>query len=349
MRLARAAALLATLLAVASLWCGALTAHLRDPIERSQCTDAVCPANDGGLGVGLRVGLQEGLMEGLQEGLGGQGGGVSGENWLDGAFSSNCSAVTGVGLSASRLEANWSPFEPGDSQRSLYDRGLISEDDILEEQAAISTQGFRASLSLFFPCVTGIMAARGAAKGFVPRGRVGRASALLMGSPRELDPSLDPSRSQRRHTPAVTLSFTLANALVYMASVFLLGAVASRASLGDETTLLAAEIAWPGPLMKRACVSLTPRPFRPPPPTCLTPIRVSPTCQQNHLSTTPSVDETKTICPHALVSSRCSAPRGARRSSARAWRRVCSRRSRTTPSYQRSRHSAPNATRRSQL
>ena len=264
-RLARTAALLAMLLAVASLWCGALTAHLRVPIERSQCTDAVCPANDGGLGVGLRVGLQEGLqegvMEGLQEGLGGQGGVVggvvSGENWLHGAFSSNCSAVTGVGLSASRLEANWSPFELGDSQRSLYDRGLISEDEIFEEQAAINTQGFRASLSLFFPCVTGIMAARGAAKGVVPRGRVGRASALLMGSPRELNPS----RSQRRHTPAVTLSFTLANALVYMASVLLLGGVASRASLGDETTLLAAEIAWPGPLMKRACVSLTPRPF----------------------------------------------------------------------------------------
>lgn len=224
-------------------------------------------------------------MEGLQEGLGGQGGVVSGENWLNGAFSSNCSAVTGVGLSASRLEANWSPFEPGDSQRSLYERGLISEDEILEEQAAINTQGFRASLSLFFPCVTGIMAARGAAKGVVPRGRVGRASALLMGSPRELNPS----RSQRRHTPAVTLSFTLANALVYMASVLLLGGVASRASLGDETTLLAAEIAWPGPLMKRACVSLTPRPFRPPPPHVPHSDSSSP-----HVSTKPSVNNT--IC-----------------------------------------------------
>ncbi|XP_066379665.1 cation-chloride cotransporter 2-like isoform X1 [Miscanthus floridulus] len=112
-----------------------------------------------------------------------------------------------TGLSIVTLAENWSSeYQPTNDAGVPDPNGSIYWD-------------FNALLGLFFPAVTGIMAGSN------------RSASL---------------KDTQRSIPVGTLSATLSTTLMYLLSVFLFGALATREELLTDR-LLAAAIAWPGP------------------------------------------------------------------------------------------------------
>ncbi|OQU82897.1 hypothetical protein SORBI_3005G040700 [Sorghum bicolor] len=112
-----------------------------------------------------------------------------------------------TGLSIVTLAENWSSeYQPTNNAGVPDPNGSIYWD-------------FNALLGLFFPAVTGIMAGSN------------RSASL---------------KDTQRSIPIGTLSATLSTTLMYLLSVFLFGALATREELLTDR-LLAATIAWPGP------------------------------------------------------------------------------------------------------
>ncbi|XP_066339271.1 cation-chloride cotransporter 2-like isoform X2 [Miscanthus floridulus] len=112
-----------------------------------------------------------------------------------------------TGLSIVTLAENWSSeYQPTNNAGVPDPNGSIYWD-------------FNALLGLFFPAVTGIMAGSN------------RSASL---------------KDTQRSIPVGTLSATLSTTLMYLLSVFLFGALATREELLTDR-LLAAAIAWPGP------------------------------------------------------------------------------------------------------
>ncbi|XP_066340966.1 cation-chloride cotransporter 2 isoform X2 [Miscanthus floridulus] len=112
-----------------------------------------------------------------------------------------------TGLSIVTLAENWSSeYQPTNNAGVPDPNGSIYWD-------------FNALLGLFFPAVTGIMAGSN------------RSASL---------------KDTQRSIPVGTISATLSTTLMYLISVFLFGALATREELLTDR-LLAAAIAWPGP------------------------------------------------------------------------------------------------------